>query len=380
MAKNTSGKTKNNTQGDSRRLSARVRVAAILLAAIVVASVALYIAFSPDKTVAPDSGPRPLTPAELAISQARNLMAIGETKVALEGLKQFVKNNPGDTVVRPTLARIYLHINQPDKATEQMDIMLKAVPNHPKALWIKGLIAFAGGGDGMKFFRRAAEQETAGAMIWGNFGMMMTDKKDTATARPYLIKAVEAGTSDARIYVALGQIAFEENRFDEAYTYLKEATVKNPEYARGWALLGEVQKNLGESEAAMASLRKAAKYASGVERAGVLVQLGQLLKTRKDWAGAAKAFARAVDYPAMRQSAALEAAKCYYFAQKYALAMKNIDVAAKMNAPTDEIRAWKLKIEDARFGPEKTAGAPAGSLLDTLPGLDPKKPKESPKK
>ena len=79
------------------------------------------------------------------------------------------------------------------------------------------------------------------------------------------------------------------------------------------------------------------------------MELGAIRREQAKWAEAGEAFARAAGHGEFGTDAAFEAAKCYYNAGKYAMAMAHIDAVLEARPDDPETRRWVQKIEDARF-------------------------------
>jgi len=388
---------KKNTKNETRKDTARLRVFSrrqlnivLLAAATVVIGATIYLLFRTGADKPAEPPPVPMTEAQRVLLQAGDMIAAGQTQSAVRLLQSYIQRNPDDTNVRQGLANLHLAIARQlarvgqDAATaeqlaaagRQVKEILRIAPNHAEALWTRGILADeANPGDGEEYYRKAADQPDAGAKVWGSYGLMMADRHEWKSAGAYLQKALRAGSEDGRVLLALGKIAFDDKRFDDARRLLGRAVVKRPFNAQGWLMLAEVQRNSGQVDEAFDSLKKAEKFARGPERGLLLMQLAQVYVNRRQWSDAAGTFAKASDYPAVTLRAAVQAAKCYYFVKNYALAMKYIDRAWELADGDKEILRWKNKIEDARFGPTSKP-APAGHQFRLAPGEAPVRPDE----
>jgi tetratricopeptide (TPR) repeat protein len=133
-------------------------------------------------------------------------------------------------------------------------------------------------------------------------------------------------------------------------------------------MLAEAQKETGKLDEAAYAVQEALgllsasspePHGQAMDRGHLLMLLGQVRLLQGRHIQAAEAFAQAADHVAFRAPASLDAARCYYFAHRYALAMKYIDLADRYSPTDPAVQDWKRKIEDARFGQVASTSAPS---------------------
>jgi pentatricopeptide repeat protein len=73
-------------------------------------------------------------------------------------------------------------------------------------------------------------------------------------------KAIEEKPNHADYHYRVAQLLARQDRFSEAASFCDEALRCDKDLAKGYVLLGSIQKKLGDSESAMASYRKAMTY------------------------------------------------------------------------------------------------------------------------
>lgn len=348
----------------------------MLAAAAVAAAAAVYMVTRPVDTSPGVSDAPPVDESEMRVAVAGDMIRAGNFPEAVKMLRSYVEDHPDAVKPRLMLAECCIRMEKWQACLEHVDAVLAAVPDQPQALWYKGeCFEQQNRGDGAKYFRRAADHPEAGEKIWGMYGLFMLDEGNYTAARKYLLKARETGSRSGLVYTGLGKIALRDGRLKEARRYLGLAVEIRPGSGDVWCTLADVQIRLDKTDEAIASLEKAEKLTSGITRGMVLRQLGRLYTGKGSWLSAGEAFAAASDYPPKRGQAALEAAKCYYFADKpggheLGKAMKYIDVAAALIPDHEQIAGWKEKIENARYGPPQPAGEDGGSFMDFSPELE----------
>jgi tetratricopeptide (TPR) repeat protein len=262
----------------------------------------------------------------------------------------YVASHDDDVEVRPLLAQAYWKLRQNKEAEQVVDAVLLRSPKIAEVLWLKGeLVRARGENTYMNDFRRAVECPDAGPKILSRYALELLDANQDEPARRYLNLALEAGSKDPRVLIALGELAAKDRQYDSAEGLLSQAVQADPNADRAFALLADVQKSLGKLDAAARTLQRGAEIAHGFDRASLLMQLGELDRRQDKLAPAAEAYVQACNDRLLRGDAALGAAKCYYALGRLALAMQYIDIAAEFKAGDAEMLTLKRQIEDARF-------------------------------
>ena len=336
-----------------------------MLAAVVLGGVAVYIASRPD---APKpSAEKSASPSLQILNLAKDLLRQNQPAQAVEVLRNYLAAHRQDQEVRLRLVELFLRLGNPEQAEATLNEALAITPDNADVFWMQGVLAMHREQDPAEYFQRAARAPGASADVLGNYGLYLLSEDQPKEAEPYLRRAVEGGTRNGLVYEKLGTIVFLRKQIDAAYPLLQRATELAPRNVEAWAVLAEIQKNRNEPEEATASLQKALEAARGAQRGMVLMELGKARMAQGQWAEAAERFAQATAYPAAQTHAAFLAAQCFYHADNYAKAMHYIDQAAESAPDHPDIRQWKQKIENARFGPPAEAAQPASSLLTVPP-------------
>jgi len=284
---------------------------------------------------------------------------LSESCVAAE---MYIRVNPGDVTVRPLLARLRLQMGQASEAERVVDDLLAIDPRCPEGLFLKGQIMRLLGKEGhMDYLRRAVEASGSDAEILAAYGRGLIAEGLHEQARGYLEKAIQvrrqaAGqltADDAGILYDLAIIDMREpagEHLGRASEYLAQAAKLAPSSIDIVLKLIEAQRLAGKLDAAEQIFEDALeRFNKWADQAALRMELGRIRSRQQRWLDAAEAFKRASGHPTLGAEAALEAAKCYYSAGKYAMAMEQID-AALAAAPQDpDVLQWAAKIEDARF-------------------------------
>ena len=305
----------------------------------------------------PGPAPRPaVLESESILAEAQRHVEAERYDQARAVMEPYVRKNPLDAVVRPRLAEVYLKLGKLDLAEAAAGKAVRFAPGAARALWAKGLVCQAGGDrDGaMGFFRQAAESSSADAEIWGKYGLVLRAEGRADQAADYLHRAYDAGRRTVPILTALGLLRMGANRYAQAASYFGDALRLVPNDVDVRLSTAEAWKLAGKFDQAEAVLKDAPECREAQGR--ILMALGDVRVLRKCHEEAAEAFALAAGYQAMRPEAALRAARSYFFAKRFALAMKYIDIAWDYRPGHPEVAQWREWIEDARFVRPEEAG------------------------
>jgi predicted Zn-dependent protease len=347
----------------------------LVAATVVVIGATIYVAVSPPwkppRDVPSDTGPsiaqRTRKVLEEALNQADSLPDSGQTlrrnayeQIATRALAHVRFQDGRDVLVRPILAQALMRMDRLKEAEQVVDDLLALAPALGEGLWLKGdILRLRGDGGYLEYYSRAAESPQGDPRVWAAYGMEMLRRGRASDAEKYLTKAEQGGQRSPLVLSGLAELAMGANDFARAEALLGEAMKEGATRStQVLGMLAEAQKAGGKLQQAEETARKAL----AMRKTGPLqMLLGDVLLLRKKPGEAAEAFAAASELPGHGAPGALKAARCYYLAENYALAMKYIDVAAARHGDNPEVARWVKMIEDARFGaPAADAnGAPA---------------------
>lgn len=122
--------------------------------------------------------------------------------------------------------------------------------------------------------REAVEQYPAEPALLVSYAELLLKQKRPEEACSYYQKAIDAGSHDARTLFAAGTVANMAGQPQRAVEYYKSAQDADPANPQIPLFLGQIQKNLGQLEAAKASLLRSAKIDENVAIAwGTLAEI-----------------------------------------------------------------------------------------------------------
>ena len=223
---------------------------------------------------------------------------------AIAELRQALAIEPGLVPARVALARLYLEFGQPERAREEADAALKAMPAHPQILALLGEAERQLGRPtrAVDIQRRALASNPAFEQARYYLGLALLDagRRDQGIAE--LERLVEAGASLPDVYFTLGSTYLDAGRTDEALRTLEQGTrfgTPEPEVrlrlARAYRLKGMLGR--AETEIASALPAGAAMQASTVHQqlqAEVDVELGLIRLQQGQLDAAVQAFQKAL--------------------------------------------------------------------------------------
>ncbi len=324
---------------------ASVLVVLVLLAGISIGIYLIQRKPAPVPTPAPPSGPS----SKQVLATARFQVRTGRPVRAMQLLVKHLAANPGDREARVFLAELHLRQGQDAQAEALVDAILAEDPNWPPALWLKGgIVEPRNAGQAEIWYRRAAAQANAGEKIWSAWGRALLAQGQIEQGLAQLRKAYAAGARGPEVLLPLAAREMREGFYDQARR-------QDPQAVEAYVMGAACAKEQNQLDRAEALFRQALALPMDPDReATVLMEIGRLAGLGHRWIESAEAFAKAGAFRPLRGPASLEAAQAYFHAEKYALAMEQIDRAWPDMAGYAEAQRWRKRIEDARFGPPET--------------------------
>ncbi len=327
----------------------------VLALALVITITALYLGL---KKEAPSRSANEsnLSGAERAIAQATRYMQMRQHNAAVEVLRSHLNDHPDDVAVRLMLAKAYLAMELVNEGEAEIDEVLKLRPGMAEAMWVKGnLLDRRKDPAAGEYYRKAAESQVdPSPLIWSRYGLFLLAGNKISEAEVWFRKAYDAGDEDYVTIRGLGEVEHARGDFKAAVELLGRAVAMNQNDEQAWLLLADAQKNSGRFAAALETLRNAGRFPN--TQPDRMLQMGDVLLLQKNIDEAAQWYLKAAEYEKFRSPASLKVAKCCYMQDRFAQAMKYIDIASGITPGDAEVIRWKKIIEDARFGPAKPAG------------------------
>lgn len=334
----------------------------LILLAAVLAGVAIYVASNPADEPTPPSPTGPgtgISQAERVIEKVEPVLSQEFPNAALEQqalssasslMQTYVRAHPDDVEVRPMLGEALLRLGRFDDAEVVVTDLLRLDSGSPEGLWLRGDLRRQRGADDWRdWYTKAAESPRATPKILGRYGLLMMIENRPEQAESYLRRAVEAGLDQPHVLAGLAQIELESRNPRAALELARQASAKRPDDTQLLMLLARAQRRTGDYASAARTLDKAIQRSK--QPWPLWMELGEVRTAQGAFLPAAEAFAEAAAYRQIRPLAALKAARAYYFEDRFALAMKYIDMASEYGPQIPQVASLRQKIENARFGP-----------------------------
>ncbi len=313
------------------------------------------------------SGPAGPSPGEKVYAHARSLMDRGAYGDARKVMESYLGQNPQDVRVRTLLGETLLELEQYDRARAALRAAVRLNPENARAWMLLGdLDKRTGGKAFLQYYRRAAESPYATPAAWTRIGRELLAAGALDEAQRYLRRAYDAGAATYPVLSGLGQLAYRREERAEAIDFLRRATQADPRRAPAWGLLAQALKDRDRLDEAERVLREAVESVGGAGKGLLIYELAQTLFAAGKHGEAAKLYGRASEFPRLAPRASVQAARAYYFGDRYALAMKYIDRAARLMPGNRDVAEWRRKIEDARFGPAEGTRTREGGFLEMM--------------
>lgn len=219
--------------------------------------------------LAADQAPPPLD-AESRFQVALQHLRDGNAGMAVEEIKRAIKDDPKNPYFHKGLGVAYVQLQDYDKAIGS--------------------------------FRKALELNPYYTDVHNDLGTALSFAGKRDEARREFLVAFNDPTYNTPEVAArnLGQVAFEERKYDDALNWYRTSTQRNPKYSLGWLGMSDVYLALGRPEEAVLQLQAAQRevpesisvrlaYGDACFRAGRFGDARSALEdvARKDPAGAA---------------------------------------------------------------------------------------------
>lgn len=322
----------------------------VLTLALVITVTALYLGLKKESPTR-QKDDRNLSDSQQVITQATRYMQLREFPVAIELLRSHLHKQPDDADAMLMLARAQLGMELVKEGEATLDNLLKLKPGMAEAMWMKGnLLDRRKDPASEEYYRKAAESVVnPSPVVWARYGLFLLTKDKMSEAETWFRKALDAGQEDYVTLRGLGEVEHIRGNFEAAAELLGQAVRMGQSDEQAWLLLADAQKNSGLFAEAIDTLKNAGRFPNS--QPDRMVQMGDVLMLQKNIEDAIAWYLKAAEYEKLRGVASLKAAKCYYLQDRFALAMKYIDIAAAITPGDAGVIRWKKIIEDARFGP-----------------------------
>ena len=224
----------------------------------------------------------PVVPAGLRQAPAADQVDLGwrylqndDLRGAQREFTAALKRNPGLYPAQTGTAYVELARREYDDAVRAFDVALKGIPDYVPALVGKGqaLLALKRDADALAAFEAALTADPSLVDVRGRVEVLR-------------FRSLQEIIDSGRRAAAAG-------RLDDARVAYERALATSPETSFLHRELGLVERRRGNAEAALTHLRRAVELDSA--DAAALVQIGEILEQRQDYAGAETAYRRAAE-------------------------------------------------------------------------------------
>ena len=226
--------------------------------------------------------------------------ASGKLADAATAYEAGVAREPGNLPLRITLAQTLVDLGRFDDAKRQVDAIVAAVPNHPKAQYIGALAALG--------------------------------KKDYRAAGEAITQALQQAPKDAKAHLLAGTIAVELGRPEDAELHLREAVALQPKDGDARRALAAFYVNLHETTLADEAIGPL--FASSPDDPRVSDVVARIALLQGDATRAAKAYDRVDATRPEHVGASLKAASLKFAAGDHAGGLARLRAVAGV-APDD---------------------------------------------
>lgn len=143
--------------------------------------------------------------------------------------------------------------------------LLDAMPDHPDALQVMGLVERSAGDNpaAEEWLRRSLLQKPDQPHVQNNLGNVLMDLGRTDEALEAYRRALELKPEDRDALVNFGRAALETGSPEVAATTLERAVCIHPDHRQAWTALAETRKALGQFRDGLAAARRALNLCPG---------------------------------------------------------------------------------------------------------------------
>ena len=285
---------------------------------------------------------------------------------AIAELRQAIDLDPTLMPARFYLAHLYLDLERPARAKEELIAALEKAPGNPQFLASLGEAErqLNNPQQAVELTRQALQIDPSLLESRYYLGLALFALGRTADAIKELELVVNANAGRPDAYVALGTVYNQAGRFDDAIKVLSQGTKLDPSRADLHIQLARAYRSKGLLDRAEAELVRAQPKANGTLAASYVeherlefdlyVEQGLVKMKRGQLAAAAEALKKALAMEPNDGPANNSLAQVYLRQGQFKLASQHADRAAKAGVPLSEIDRKQI---EAGLAPKKPGGA-----------------------
>ncbi|MBO0722463.1 MAG: tetratricopeptide repeat protein [Blastocatellia bacterium] len=268
-------------------------------------------------------------------------------------LVQSIALDPNLLWARFYLARIYLDLNQPRKAKEQLEAALAVRPNVPHLLSLLGEAQRQLGNPdlALDLNRKALVADPSFFVAHYYLGLAFLDRKNEDEAIRQLEEAAKPGYPAAEIYLTLGKVYFQKGQIDRALELFQKAVADAPRQPEGHLRLAQAYRSKGQPESALKELSLAVpegqKLLSNAFyqqlQAEVFFERGCIYQDKASFTQAIEAYAKALELNPSNGPAHRRLAEALLHEGHYERALEQATKAEELKSPVAPAILEKIK-------------------------------------
>jgi tetratricopeptide (TPR) repeat protein len=280
----------------------------------------------------------------------------GSYEMISEARAEFVQAialDPNLIWARFYLARIYLDLNQPRKAKEQLEAASGVRPNVPHLLSLLGEAQRQLGSPDLaiNYNRKALAADPSFFIAHYYLGLAYLDLKNDDDAIRELEAAAKPDYPAAEIYLTLGKVYIRKGQVEQAVKLLQKAVTIAPAQPEGHLRLAQAYRLKGQAELALKEVSLAAPEGQRLLSNAYYQQLqveifferGLIFQDRGDLAQAVDAYTSALELNPNHGPAHRQLAEVLLRQGQYASAAEHAAKAEELKSPVDPSLLEKIK-------------------------------------
>lgn len=253
------------------------------------------------------------------------------------------------------LARIYLDLNQPRKAREQLEAALAIRPNVPHLLSLLGEAQRQLGSPELALDqnKKALAEDPSFFVAHYYLGLAYLDLKREDEAIRELEEAAKPGYPAAEIYLTLGKVYYQKGQLERALELFQKAVAAAPAQTEAHLRLAQVYRSMQQPEMALKELSLAVPEGQRLLsnayyqqlQAEVFFERGLIQQERKADRQAIEAFTSALELNPLHGPSHRKLAEVFFQQGQYQQALDHATKAEELKAPVDPALLDKIKAQ-----------------------------------
>lgn len=218
------------------------------------------------------------------------LMETGGLDSAISMAQRLIAAYPDVKRYRNNLAGVFVRLDRLPEAIEQYRKILDLDPSDIETL-NKLSTLYIAEKDYQKALGLALEsfaKDSTDDRVCFTIANLYAEQEDTAAADSFFSRAVDLNSGDPRYFINWAYLQMNGRRYDQAISILEKGTIRHPQAANMWALLGSAYEREGQDSLALGALHHSLELDSS--RVGPYVTLGFLYDNNDEFDKAAEVY------------------------------------------------------------------------------------------